>query len=108
MQAFIRPAKIFTSFVTKVTYQPGKGDRNLLFGVRRELLKTGSISRLRASYQHLDSESDKEKQPPFATLGKEYPIRKRYVNLALAYGQTWTSATDFALSACPHGQIRDL
>ena len=53
-------------------------------GARRELLKTGSISRLRASYQQLDSESDKEKQPPFATLGKEYPIRKRYVNLALA------------------------
>ncbi len=35
-------------------------DRNLLFGARRELLKTGSISRLRASYQQLESESDKK------------------------------------------------
>jgi hypothetical protein len=35
-------------------------DRNLLFGSRRESLKPGSISRLRASCQQLDSESDKE------------------------------------------------
>jgi hypothetical protein len=46
---------------------------------------------LRASYQQLDSESDKEKHSPFAILGKEYSIEKRYVNLALAYGKTWTS-----------------
>ncbi len=72
-----------------VTSSRGRsGDRNLLFGGRRESLKTGSISRLQASYQQLDGESDKEKQPPFAVLGEQYPIRKRYVNLALAYGQT--------------------
>jgi hypothetical protein len=46
-------------------------------------MKPGSISRLRASCQQLDSESDKEKQPPFVTLAGDYPIRKRYVNLAL-------------------------
>ena len=40
----------------------------MLLGARRELLKSGPINRLRASYQQLDSESDKEKQPPFAIL----------------------------------------
>jgi hypothetical protein len=50
-------------------------DRNLPFGSRRESLKPGSISRLRASCQQLDSESDKEKQPPFVTLAGDYPIR---------------------------------
>ena len=31
-------------------------------------MKPGSVSRLRASYQQFDSESDKEKQPSFAIL----------------------------------------
>jgi len=39
-------------------------------------------------------------------LGKKYPIRKRYVNLASAGGQCWTSAPDFGLSACTHRQRR--
>ena len=39
------------------------------------------MSRLRASYQQLDSESDKEKQPPFAVLGEHYPISCSYINL---------------------------
>jgi hypothetical protein len=51
--------------------------------------------RLRASNRQLDSESDKEKQPPFATLGEEHPITNRYLTLALAHGQTWISAADF-------------
>src|SRR5215510_6936339 len=57
-------------------------DRNLLFGSRRESLKPASISRLRASCQQLDSESDKEKQPPFVTLAGDYPIRWSCVNFS--------------------------
>ena len=45
-------------------------DRNLLFGSRRESLKPGSISRLRASCQQLDSESDKEKAASIRHLGR--------------------------------------
>jgi len=63
------------------TFLSGPSDRNLLFGSRRESLKPGSISRLRASYQQLDSESEKQKQAPFAILGGAYPIRWSYVNL---------------------------
>ena len=37
---------------------------------------------MRASCQQLDSELDKEKQPPFVTLGGDYPIRWSYVNLS--------------------------
>jgi hypothetical protein len=35
---------------------------------------------LRASCQQLDSESDKEKQPPFVTMAGDYSIRWSYVN----------------------------
>ena len=59
-----------------------KNDRNLFFGSRRESLKPGSISRLRVSCQQLDSESDKEKQPPFVSLARDYPIRWSYVNFS--------------------------
>ena len=51
--------------------------------------------RLRASNRQLDSESDKEKQLPFAILDEGHLITNRYVTLALAYGQTWISAADF-------------
>src|SRR5215510_13764482 len=63
-------------------------DRNLLFGSRRESLKPGSISRLRASCQQLDSESDEEKQPPFITLAGDYPIRWSYDNFSQS---SWNS-----------------
>jgi hypothetical protein len=45
-------------------------DRNLLFESRRESLKPGSISRLQASCQQLDSESDKEKAASIRHLGR--------------------------------------
>src|SRR5262249_3254586 len=44
-------------------------DRNF-FGSRRESLKPGSISRLRTNYQELDSESNKEQQPPIRHFGR--------------------------------------
>ena len=65
-------------------------DRNLRFGSRRESLKPGSISRLRASCQQPDSESDKEKQPPVVTLAGDYPINWFYVNLSQSTGYGWT------------------
>ena len=45
-------------------------DRNLLFGARPESLKTHSVRRLRVSYQQIDSDSGREKPPPFAILCK--------------------------------------
>ena len=51
--------------------------------------------RLRASNRQLDSESDKEKQPPFAILGEGHPITNRCITFAWAYGQTWISSGDF-------------
>ncbi len=49
-------------------------------------MKTGSVIRSRTSYQQLDNESDKEKQPLFAILGRPYTI-------------TWIMATSIGLVA---------
>jgi hypothetical protein len=50
-------------------YRP-RNDRNLLFGSRREQQNPGSISRLRASRQQLDSESDKRKAASIRHFGR--------------------------------------
>src|SRR5215831_18553682 len=73
-----------------------KNDRNLLFGSRRESLKPGSISRLRASCQQLDSESDKEKSSLHSSPWPE-TIRQGDLmsNLASQAGYGSTTAPDW-------------
>jgi threonine dehydrogenase-like Zn-dependent dehydrogenase len=48
--------------------------------------------RFQATYQQLDSESDKEKQRPFVNLRVPYPIRWSYTTLIGLSGQESTLA----------------